>query len=131
MRNKVEQNGLDWEVDSCGTAGYHIGESPDPRSIEKAKEYGIDISHLKGRQFHESDFDKFDLILVMDSENLKDIRSLIKDSEHRSKVRMIMDYAFPGKGVSVPDPYYGGPEGFENVYKMLDSACENIIQKHR
>ncbi|MFT6719094.1 MAG: protein-tyrosine phosphatase [Sphingobacteriales bacterium] len=131
LRNKVEAAGLAWEIDSCGTAGFHVGNPPDPRSIEVAYKYGIYISNIACRQFHENDFQEFDLILSMDFSNQKDIKGLGKNRDELGKVRMIMDFAFPGKGVSVPDPYYGGAEGFETVYSMLDTACDAIIQKYR
>ena len=130
LRKKVYQRGLDWNVDSCGTAGYHVGAAPDNRSIDIAHRHGIDISEQKCRQFTVADFEAFDLVLVMDSSNLNDVRALARTREHTEKVKLIMDFVFLGKTVSVPDPYYGGQDGFQKVYEMLDIACDEIIKKY-
>ena len=116
-------------VDSAGTANYHIGHQPDKRSIAIAKKYGIDISNQKGRQFSANDFDVFEYILVMDNSNLADVLRLAKNEAQRQKVSLIMNEIFPGENVDVPDPYYGGPDGFEQVYSMLEEACEAISKK--
>ncbi len=129
LRNKALDHGLDIEVDSCGTAGYHIGEQPDPRSIAKAKEYGIDISMLRGRKFSKSDFDTFDRILVMDKSNYADVIDLAKDSNHQSKVEMVLNIGQKSNYLNVPDPYYGGEDGFQEVYDLLDKACDLIIEQ--
>lgn len=127
LRHKAEQNKLSIEVDSAGTAGYHVGEMPDPRSVKKAKEYGIDISMLRGRQFTVSDFNCFDYIYVMDQSNYRDVISLARSNHDKNKVELILNTIYPGKNKNVPDPYYGGESGFENVYRMLEEACEKII----
>lgn len=129
LRNKAAEQGLNIEVDSCGTAGYHIGEQPDPRSIAKAKEYGIDISMLRGRKFSKSDFDTFDRILVMDKSNYADVIDLAKDTNHQSKVEMVLNIGQNSNYLNVPDPYYGGEEGFQEVYDLLDKACDLIIEQ--
>lgn len=113
-------------VDSAGTASYHIGSAPDRRSVAVAKKYGINISHLKGRQFNVNDFDKFDLIYVMDESNYQNVVSLARDEADKNKVKLILNEVYPNQNYSVPDPYYGGEQGFENVFKMLDEACANI-----
>ncbi|WP_372755248.1 low molecular weight protein-tyrosine-phosphatase [Mariniflexile sp.] len=110
-------------VDSAGTGDYHIGKNPDPRSIAIAKKYGLDISNLKGRQFDVSDFDKFDSIFVMDESNYRNVISLARNEEDKAKVNFILNLVHPNQDYNVPDPYYGGHEGFENVYKMLNEAC--------
>ena len=129
MRKKLEDHGLDHEVDSCGTANYHVGENPDPRAIEKAKKYGINISTLIGRQFMAHDFDNFDHIYAMDTNNYTNIIRVARNAEDKKKVKLILEEIYPGQGMSVPDPYYGGDSGFENVYKLLDAACEEICKK--
>lgn len=116
-------------VDSAGTANYHIGHQPDKRSIAVAKKYGIDIRNQRGRQFSTNDFEVFDYILVMDNSNLADVLRMAKNETHRQKVNLIMNEIFPGENVDVPDPYYGGPDGFEQVYAMLEEACEAISKK--
>ena len=110
------------EVDSAGTADYHIGFQPDKRMIATAIEHGVDISNLRARQFQSDDFDSFDLIFAMDSSNYRNIISLAKDDNDKQKVRMILDNS------NVPDPYYGGDEGFEHVYQLLHEACQKFLE---
>lgn len=116
-------------VDSAGTAAYHEGNLPDPRSIAIAGKYGLDITNQKARKFSEKDFDTFDMIYVMDESNFKNILSVSRTKEDQQKVKMILKEVYPNQNNSVPDPYYGGDSGFENVYKMLDEACERIVEK--
>jgi len=113
-------------IDSAGTANYHVGNSPDPRSITVGKKYGIDISNLKGRQFSVNDFDSFDLIYVMDESNYRNVISIARSEHDKSKVKFILNEIYPNQNYDVPDPYYGGDHGFENVYKMLVEACTII-----
>ncbi|MGQ3679577.1 low molecular weight protein-tyrosine-phosphatase [Tenacibaculum discolor] len=116
-------------VDSAGTAGYHVGELPDGRSIEVARKYGIDITNQRSRKFVKADFDKFDIIFTMDQSNYGDIVAMSENEEQHEKVKMILNELYPNENRNVPDPYYGGNQGFENVYKMLDEACEIIASK--
>lgn len=116
-------------VDSAGTGSWHIGHSPDERSISTAKRNGLNISNQKGRQFTTTDFDTFDYIYVMDKSNFEDVIHLAKTSEQKKKVDLILNELFPNENVDVPDPYYGSPDGFDPVYKMLDEACEIIAKK--
>ncbi|MEC3907663.1 low molecular weight protein-tyrosine-phosphatase [Tamlana sp. 2201CG12-4] len=113
-------------VDSAGTANYHVGNPPDKRSIAVAKKHGLNISNLKGRQFKVSDFDRFDLIYVMDESNYNNVTTLARNNQDVSKVKMILNVVYPDQDYDVPDPYYGGDNGFENVYNMLDAACSII-----
>lgn len=113
-------------VDSAGTAAYHVGNLPDLRSIEVARKYEIDLTSQKARKFTVTDFDIFDLIYVMDDSNYQNIISLSRNNEDVQKVRMILNESHPDKNLSVPDPYYGGNSGFEDVYRMLDEACDVI-----
>ena len=115
-------------VDSAGTANYHVGIAPDVRSIAVAKKYGLDISNLKGRQFSTTDFDMFDLIYVMDESNYNNVLSVARNESDKAKVKLILNEMYPNQNLVVPDPYYGGEEGFENVYKMLDEACTKITE---
>lgn len=112
------------QVDSAGTAGYHIGNLPDTRSIEVARNHGIDITDQRSRKFEVRDFDNLDEILVMDANNFQDVLSLARDNNDCQKVKMILNEIDPNTDSSVPDPYYGGEEGFESVFQMLDKACE-------
>lgn len=116
-------------IDSAGTANYHTGKAPDKRSIAIAKKYGLDISNLKGRQFSASDFDAFDYIYVMDESNYQNVISLAKNEKDISKVDFILNEVYPNQNYDVPDPYYGGDEGFENIYNMLNEACNEIAKK--
>ena len=109
------------EVDSAGTSGYHIGYQPDRRMISTAFEHGIDISNLSARQFHSDDFDSFDVIFAMDSSNYQNIISLAKDDNDKQKVKMMLENG------NIPDPYYGGDEGFEHVYQLLHKACQKFL----
>lgn len=118
-----------FEIDSAGTAGYHVGELPDKRSIAVARKYGVDITNQRSRKFVKSDFKEFDLIFAMDESNYDNIISMVDDDKDVPKVKLILNELYPSEDRSVPDPYYGGDQGFENVYKMLDEACNNIASK--
>jgi protein-tyrosine phosphatase len=120
LRSKLDSNFI---IDSAGTGGWHAGESPDQRSIETAKQYNIDISNQRARKFSIADFDLFDYIYVMDQSNYKDVINLAPDEAAKAKVALIL-----GDSKEVPDPYYGGQEGFENVYYLLNQACEEIAK---
>lgn len=115
-------------IDSAGTADYHVGQAPDKRSIAVARNYGIDISAFRGRKFEVADFDKFNIIYVMDSSNYNDILTLARNSKDISKVKFILDKTDQIKPCDVPDPYYGGNEGFEEAYKMLNDASDFIVK---
>jgi len=126
MRKNIEAAELDAMVDSSGTAHFHIGQSPDPRSIESGQKHGIDITSLRGRQFGVADYDNFDLIYVMDNSNYKNVLSLARDEDDKAKVELLLNVSNPDKFLDVPDPYYGGEQGFENVYQMINEACAKI-----
>lgn len=115
-------------VDSAGTAGYHVGSAPDPRSIAVALKNRIDISRQRCRQFEVADFEEFDLIFAMDQSNLDDILHLAPDRTARQKVSLLLDL-LPGSEREVPDPYYGGVDGFDHVYDLIDLACDQIRDK--
>lgn len=127
LRSKVDSSII--QVDSAGTGGWHIGELPDPRSIEVGKKNGLDISYQRGRKFSTYDFETYDHIFVMDNSNYQDVIKLAKNEEEINKVQLILNEIFPGDNVDVPDPYYGGHQGFDNVYAMLDEACDKIAAR--
>jgi low molecular weight protein-tyrosine phosphatase len=129
MQNKIDQHGLDWTVDSAGTSSWHIGERPDRRSIMVADKYGIDISHQRARQFNAADLQEFDIIFAMDSTNYQDILRMANSPEEEQKVEMIMNRLQPGFNQNVPDPYYDS-DGFDLVFRMLDEACEKVIERN-
>ena len=110
-------------VDSAGTAAYHTGNLPDPRSIAIANKYGISIQNQKARQFSKEDFNNFSKIFVMDQSNYENVIALAETQQEIDKVALIL-----GAEREVPDPYYGGSEGFQHCYDLLDDAC-NRIQK--
>ena len=129
LQAKVNSRGLDIKVDSAGTGGWHVGQGPDPRAIGIANKYGIDISQQQARQFSSTDFEDFDIIYAMDDSNLSDIVSLANSNKDLEKVQLILNEINPEDNTPVPDPYYGGDDGFEKVYQLLDAACEIIIKK--
>jgi len=115
-------------VESAGTGGWHVGNPPDPRSIEIAKKRGLDISGQRAQKFEASFFDHYDLIFAMDQSNFRDLKAMANSSEQRDKLSMLLEAVFPGEGVDVPDPYYGGTSGFSEVYDLIDRACNVIAQ---
>ena len=118
------------KVDSAGTAGYHIGKQPDIRSIDIAKKHDIDLTSQRARQFSTRDFDDFEKIYVMDNDNYSKIISLARNQEDIDKVDLILNEIYPKEYKSVPDPYYGGDEGFQNIYNLLETSCEVIAKKY-
>lgn len=125
LEQKVRSKGLDWEVDSAGTGRYHVGHGPDQRSIDKAMEYGINISNQRARQIEVEDLDRFDLILTMDTSNYQNVMSLAKDKSQEDKIKLILNYVYPERNMVVPNPYYDG--GFQKVYDLLDEAMDGLI----
>jgi len=130
LRHKAELKGLDYEVDSAGTAAYHVGEQPDPRMQLTAQSHGIDISSQRARQFSIEDFDRFDIIYAMDDSNYRDIISKAETDAERAKVKLLLNEYKPGSDMAVPDPWYGGTDGFERVFQLVDAACDNIIKNN-
>lgn len=114
-------------VDSAGTAGYHVGNPPDPRSVEVAASHGIDISGQRCRRFSQDDFDEFDYIFAMDRENLVHLQDLARSSADLEKVFLLLGAAgMPEE--EVPDPYYGGDDGFLHVYRLIDRATDRLLE---
>ena len=126
LKSKVDDSFV--FVDSAGTGGWHIGELPDVRSIGIAKQNEIDISDQRCRKFISADFEEFDHIYVMDRNNLSDVLSVAKSEIHRKKVKMILNIEGREDSLEVPDPYYGGESGFQDVFKLLDNACDQIAK---
>lgn len=127
LRSKLPQDLF--IVDSAGTSSYHIGEKPDIRSIEIAKINNLDITKQRSRQFQIIDFDKFDVIYAMDKSNYQNILSQARTENDKAKVKMILNVLHPNSNMDVPDPYYGGHDGFKKVFKLLDDACAVIASK--
>ncbi|MCB0640166.1 MAG: low molecular weight phosphotyrosine protein phosphatase, partial [Phaeodactylibacter sp.] len=130
LKDKAQAAGLDWWVDSAGTGAYHVGETPDPRSIAVARNHGIDILDQRARQFTTLDLDQFDRIYAMDQSNFHHIKRQAKTADQLEKVQLIMNMVHPGANQDVPDPYWDN-NGFEKVYRMLDQACDKIIQEFK
>ena len=114
-------------VDSAGTAGYHVGNPPDPRSVEVAASHGIDISRQHCRRFSQTDFDEFDYIFAMDRENLLHLHGLARSEADLEKVSLLLQAA-EMEEEEVPDPYYGGEDGFLHVYRMIDQATDRLLE---
>ena len=122
------ENGLEGhvEVDSAGTHGYHVGRSPDSRSREAALARGIDIGRQRARQFERSDFEYFDYVLAMDQSNLAVLLAECPDA-HRDRVGLFMEFAPDSPVRDVPDPYYGGSQGFEHVLDLVEQASQGLL----
>jgi len=129
LKDKIQNSGIKAQVDSSGTGDYHVGEFADQRSVIVAKKNSIDISKHSARQFKQSDFTKYDLIYAMDTSNFNNILKLARNDEESKKVILLMNEVLPGEDMSVPDPYFGGRHGFDNVYRMIDQACDKIIER--
>ena len=129
MRKAVSDRKLPIEIDSAGTSSWHAGEHPDSRAIKVSANHGIDISKLVARKFTREDYRNFDRIYVMDETNLEDVAAIAASEEDREKVKLYLEeaggYVFP----SVPDPYYGGPDGFEKVFSLIEEAGKKILDK--
>ena len=128
FEHKLKLTGLNKKImsDSCGTGAYHTGEHPDPRSVDVAKVHRVPISH-EARQLTKYDLESFDYVIGMDDQNISNIEVLASNTkDHIYKMR---DFDSVGVGEDVPDPYFGGPRGFEEVFQMLDRSCDGLLQK--
>ncbi len=129
MRKKVTDLELPVEVDSAGTGDWHIDEPPDERMRETAKSKGLSIDDLRGRQFTVEDFDRFDRIFVMDLSNRENVLKLARDEKDEAKVELLLNLSYPGEDMEVPDPYFGGGEGFQHVYHLVDDATDQLVNE--
>jgi len=125
MESIIAEKNLEWDVDSCGTSGFHNGEAPDKRSIEVAMLHDLDISHQKSRKLIKSDLEKYDLLIAMDSSNYQNIKAMANPDQY-SKIKLLLNYTYPDQNKAVPDPYYEG--GFESVYQMIYQACHDLVE---
>jgi protein-tyrosine phosphatase len=128
VRDEFAKHGIDIQVDSAGTAAYHVGEAADERGQAELAKHNIDISDERAMKLSPYHLEEYDMIYAMDRHNYADILSLCKDEEERKKVDMFMNLSHPGKHISVPDPYYGGDEGFSKVYEMLKESAEKLVE---
>jgi protein-tyrosine phosphatase len=132
FRQKVQEQGLEkgFLIDSAGTYGYHEGELPDSRMRTHASRRGYNLTS-RSRPIKQDDFEKFDLIIGMDDNNLHNLKRLAPNLESRQKIRLMTDYCQHYKDDHVPDPYYGGPSGFEHVLDLLEDACDGLLNYFR
>ena len=126
MKSKLSEE--NFYIDSAGTAAYHVGNPPDKRSVLVAKQNGLDISKQSARQFKVSDFDAFDYIYAMAQSNYNDIISLARHSDDIEKVELFLEANPSVKNKDVPDPYYGGLNGFEHVYHLVNETCDILAK---
>ena len=114
-------------TDSAGTHGYHIGHSPDSRAVDTAADFGVDISNLRARKVDVADFDEYDMIIAMDHDNMTNLKRLQPESS-RAELKMMMAYHPDGNPVEVPDPYYGGMDGFNYMCSLLNAATTGLLR---
>lgn len=130
LRHKAEIKGLNWEIDSAGTNGYHIGEAPHHLSQKVAKLNGIDISCQVARRFVKADITKYDIIYAMAKDVIDDIKKIAGEAYDAKKIRLFMDELFPGQNMDVPDPWYGTEPGYHEVFDMINKTSDEIIKKY-
>lgn len=130
LKHKAKEAGLHWQIDSAGTNGYHVGEAPHHLSQKVARLNGIDICDQRARQFVKEDFDRYDKIYAMADDVVDDIKRIAKNKYDASKVDLFLNELYPGKNLSVPDPWYGPEPGYHEVYKMIDETCDRMIENY-
>jgi protein-tyrosine phosphatase len=130
LKDKVRAAGLDWEIDSAGTNGYHTGEAPHPLSLKVARQHGINIGNQHGRRFVAADFQRFDKIYAMAGDVIDDMRRIAGRQFDSSKVDLLMNEVHPGSNEDIPDPWSGPEPGYHKVYAMIDAAADRIIAKY-
>jgi protein-tyrosine phosphatase len=131
FREQLKKAGLAHHVhtDSAGTGSWHIGHPPDRRAQAAAAQRGIDISDLRARQFSAEDLDRFDWVLAMDQDNLNKMLAAFTESEAQTEPQLISHFSQRHRGEEVPDPYYGGEDGFEQVLDMLEDCCAGLLRE--
>jgi protein-tyrosine phosphatase len=134
MRHRVAEAGLSdaIEVESAGTGSWHVGDPPDARAAQEARARGL-VMDGRAQQFRAGDFARFDLVLAMDEENAAHLRRIAPGAGAAAKVRLLREFdpGAAGDDLSVPDPYYGGPEGFSTVFALVDAACRGLVEHLR
>ncbi len=130
LQQKAREAGLDWEVDSAGTNGFHIGEAPHPLSQKVAGKNGLDISLQRARKFKADDFQRFDKIYAMAGDVIQEMRRIAGRSFDPSKVELLLNELHPGRNEDVPDPWSGPESGYHEVYQMIDQAADKIIERY-
>ena len=130
LLKKITAAGLDWKVDSAGTNGYHVNESPHYLSQRVAKKKGIDISKQLCRRFVPADFDRFDKIYAMAEDVVEEMKQISGTKFKPEKVELILNVVHPGENRGVPDPWYGPEAGYYEVFDLLENACEALIKNY-
>lgn len=124
------QNNLNWQIDSAGTNGYHIGEAPHKYSQQVCLQHGIDINKQRSRRFTKSDFDEYDIIYAMAIDIYKEIEKVAQHNKQMDKVQLILQELPNSQNLSVPDPWYGDKDGYLPVFILIQNACKAIIKNH-
>ena len=130
LKGKIKKAGLNWEVDSAGTNGYHVGEPPHQFSQKVALMKGTDISSQQCRAFVKEDFDRFDKIYAMAADIMDEIKLIAGQKYEAAKVDLLLNEAYPGENQDIPDPWYGTERGYHKVYNLIEEACEALINNH-
>ena len=129
LQHKVNEAGLSWKVESAGTNSYHIGEPPHHLSQKVAQLNGINICDQRARRFKPSDLEEYDLLYAMSKDVIDDMKTMAGNNWQQEKVKLLMDELHPGQQRDVPDPWYGPEPGYQEVYKMIEAACDKILKK--
>lgn len=131
LRHKAKLHDLSINVDSAGTANYHVGKQPDDRMRRISTEYGVSIDELRARQFSVADFDNYDIIFAMDQSNEQNILRLARNEHDKQKVRLLLNELYPNQDLEVPDPYYGTDANFKEVIELLDQATNAFLMNNQ
>ncbi|MCC6186621.1 MAG: low molecular weight phosphotyrosine protein phosphatase [Chitinophagaceae bacterium] len=131
LRKLAHDAGKDWQIDSAGTNGLHVGEAPHRSSQKICKQHGIDICKQKAKRFTIKDFEQYDIIYALASDVYEDIAAIAKNDAQMTKVKLFLNELEEGSNASVPDPWYGGEEGYLPVYLLIEQTCKKIVAKHR
>ncbi|MBA2500451.1 MAG: low molecular weight phosphotyrosine protein phosphatase [Chitinophagaceae bacterium] len=129
LKHKVTDAGLSWQVESAGTNSYHTGEPPHHLSQKVAQLNGINICEQRARRFKTSDLDEYDILYAMSNDVIEEMKRIAGNKWQDKKVKLIMDELYPSQQLDVPDPWYGPEPGYHDVYKMIEAACEKIMQQ--
>jgi len=129
LQDKAWKAGLNWSVDSAGTNGYHNGEPPHRLSQKVARMHGIDISRQRSRRITAADFYQYDRIYAMAQDVIDDMRRIARKDFDDRKVSLLLNELHPGRNLDIPDPWYGGEDGYHEVFAMMDRACDALVKK--
>lgn len=130
LQEKARQAGLNWQIDSAGTNGYHTGEAPHRLSQKVALAHGIDISHQRARNFIAADLDQYDLLFAMANDVLEDMKRISRRPLPPGKVDLLLNVAFPGMDYEVPDPWSGPESDYREAFDLIEQGCEAVLRKY-